>query len=175
MKTNNHIILVLLFTFCFGLICSAQKKHLTPSQELKIEKQDINNTPFIFEGTVISQVHQPKSAMVCSIVQITKIYRGSPQLKLGTIKVITEQSKNMQDGSSGLGRGHYIIFGSIYTAKKFDSTATDNNVTIGLADLSIAFSGNGAVWGQSHFKTVDSLYSFLKENGLTVQEEAEKK
>ncbi len=52
--------------------------------------------------------------------------------------------------------------------------ATNNTITLTTMDCDnpIGFTGtDSAQWGYTKYSTLDSLYSFFKENGLTVQEE----
>jgi hypothetical protein len=177
MKT--HFLIGAIFnTFLWGSVCYAQKMHLTSEQVLALQKEDIKNTPYIFEGKVIQEVKSGEQ-LTCSVIQITKIYRGNPQIKLGTIKVITEQNINTKDGDPGLSQGSYIIFGRTDNTNTFSSVAADNTITISLADISVAIFDRGynrstARWGPAKYNSIDSLYSFFRTNGLTVQEEVSK-
>jgi hypothetical protein len=141
----------------------------------------IKKAECIFEGTIIKQTYKPKTTLTCSVFQIKKIFKENDNIKLGTIKVESEQSTpymKIEDGGPGLKMGStYIIFGVLTDANTFLSVSTDNLSTLRCID-NIAFVGGGAKWGwhnPTQFKTVDSLYSFFKENGLTVQEEVEGK
>jgi hypothetical protein len=179
MKTQNFFVGTVLSIFCFSSVCYSQKRHLTAAQTLAIEKKDIKNSAYIFEGTVIQR--STKGVELCSVIQIAKIFKGSPQLKLGTIKVVTEHNIHTKDGDPGLGRGRYIIFGRPGDSILFRSIIADNTITLTTADLSVAIFGTvdldrpAAQWGESKYPTIDSLYSFFKENGVTVQEEVEQK
>ena len=55
-----------------------------------------------------------------------------------------------------------------------DSLVTDNKINLTAQDEPIAFVGVTAQWGITHYKTLDELYAFLKDNGLTVQQEQKK-
>jgi hypothetical protein len=157
--------------------CNAQ----SPAQWSAFQQSELRGCTFIFEGNVTQQkvYNGKRGRMICSVIQITKIYRGNPQIKLGSIKLITKQNKGIADAGPDIGRGHYIIFGRTYTlggasdSSTLISIVTDNLLILQTNDW-IAFTGGGAVWGwrrPTHYNTVDSLYSFFKENGLEVQEE----
>jgi archaellum component FlaF (FlaF/FlaG flagellin family) len=190
---KNTKIMMLLVVSTFYSFCSAQKITPTPAQELEASKEDIKNTAYILEGTVIKQkrFHALNyEVYVCNVISITKIYRGSPVIKLGTIKVLIETTmieKNgfrsvMSDGENiSIAKNHsYIIFGKPVNFKSADSNSvdsilTDNAMTLIITDIPIALNGNTAQWGQTSYKTLDELYSFFKENGVTVQEEEQQK
>lgn len=179
MKTTKEIIIVVNIIFCCSF-CIAQRANPTPAQWLAYQQKEIKECPYIFEGNVTQQkcffgLH---GMMICSVIQITKIYRGSPQLKIGTIKVITNQNKGYKDAGPDVGIGRYVIFGNPSIpfiripadSNVFQSMPTDNILILACNDW-ISFTGNGASWEFAQYKTTDSLYSFFKENGLTVQEE----
>jgi hypothetical protein len=171
MKTIKANILVLFSIFLYAF-CNAQQFHLTSSQWLAEHKKAIATAPYIFEGTVTQQTSMRNAAATCFVIQITKIYRGSPQLKLGTIKIIIEENEFTVDGGPFLSKGSmYIILGTVYNSTLFESITTDNTMKLTYSDP-IAFNGKGgAIWGDTKYHSTDSLYSFFKENGLTVQEE----
>jgi hypothetical protein len=195
-------ITTLLIVFCYSFSC-AQQIYLTPAQWVVEHKKAINNSAYIFEGEVIQQYRVGKTTWVCSVLQINKIYKGSPELKLGTIKMFSEQAPMMQDAGPGFGTGStYIILGDVSDATAFKSLVTDNTFAI-LPTSGIQFLGKtyfdtqlykyvqpaqcdsltklnhrlvpfdrpAAQWDDTKYKIVDSLYSFFKENGLTVQEQ----
>jgi hypothetical protein len=170
MKTMKNIIGTLIIIFCYSF--SNAQVQATPAQWVGVEKEMIRSRAFIFEGRVISQSNISKTELTCSVIQITKIFKGSPQIKLGTIKILTEQSSGMKDGGVGLSkRGTYIIFGNPTNSTIFDSIIADNSITL-TANNSIVFTGdNSAQWGTNLYKPLDSLYSVFKRNGLMVQEE----
>jgi len=217
MKTKIYIVaLIIIFCYSFSY---AQLIQLTPTTEM------VNNyaktIPYIFEGTIIQQTHRSSGMLsICSTIQITKIYKGSPQLKLGTIKVLSDGGGD--DSGPGLVKGcKYIIFGKPANSKTFDDIITDNGFVLWNYDQ-INFFGDvywelnvnnywlpkqfdsirarynvkkdsgiisfqdplsrryrifeflkrpAAKWSAGKFPTLDSLYSFLKGGGLTVQEE----
>lgn len=168
MKTIIALVITI-FSYCF---CYAQAIN-TPAQWLTFRQNELKECSYIFEGKVIQQSIEG-IIYVCSIIEITKIYRGSPQIKLGTIKVTTMQGKGLQDAGPGLSKGSsYIIFGKLTNSKAFDTILVDNSAMLSRYDQ-ISFHDTGAIWGWrqvTRYKTLDSLYSFFKENGLTVQEE----
>jgi hypothetical protein len=193
MKITTRIFTAVLIIFCYSL-SQAQMGAYTPSQWTEMHKKSINNASYIFEGTVIQQkCYYAKRGEIftCSIIQITKIFKGSIQLKLGTIKVLTYQGgqvdkngpKSIVYDGGGLGKGKEhlcIIFGITATdGLPLDSTAlqsmiTNNNLMLNMIDV-IGFTSSGPQWGETNYKTTDSLYSFFKENGVTVEEEVEEK
>jgi hypothetical protein len=174
------VVIILYHSFCI-----AQQKRFTASQWVGIEKKCIESAAYIFEGTVTSQecyYAKNKAILTCSVMQITKIYKGNTQLKLGTIKVLTYQSGRVKNGGSirvndagpGLGRGHYIFFGKLADSSWIvdNMVATDNSIILTIAGYPIVFLGNdGAQWGGTQYKTLDELYAFFKENGLKVEEQ----
>lgn len=176
MKTTKGVIAAFIIIFYSYSACYAQKRHVSASQWIGLHKKSIEIASYIFEGTVIKQ-SKSGEILTCTVIQITKIFKGSPTLKLGTIKVITDQNRNTKDGDPGLGRGRYIIFGRTSASNVFDSIVTDNTITLSLADISIAIFGHVdndqpvAQWGGTLYKTLDELYAFFKENGLKVEEQ----
>jgi hypothetical protein len=204
MKTITKIIETVIIIICFCSACYSQQANLSASQELARHKRSINNTAYIFEGKVTQQecyYGKNKEILTCSVISINKIFRGSPQIKLGNIKVITKQfgrigdnisHVNIDDKGVGLSKGStYIIFGRpAYSYMLVDKMiTTDDTITLTTMDCEdpIVFSekisknnnmvssdSSSAQWSRkSHFNTLDELYSFLKENGLSVQEEVE--
>lgn len=191
MKIIPRIISVIIITLWYSH-SSAQVLDLTPSEELPEHKKLLQSNANIFEGRVMQQksfyrYHPGGTVFTCSIIKITKIYKGSPQLKLGTIKLITEQGGHVEnyrgitqpppsDGFIGVTKGgDYIIFGTPTTFNPADtnliySMTTDNSLVFELYDEIKVFH-NGAQWGNTHYSTRDSLYLFFKENGVTVKEQ----
>jgi hypothetical protein len=170
MNTTKEFIIAVYIIFCYSL-CIAQ----TPAQWSAFEQRELKGCSYIFERKVIQQSKTVEN-LTCSVFQITKIYRGSPQINLGKIKVITtilsgaEKFPELHNGCT------YIIFGIATNSNAFQSILTENILTLKSNDW-IGFTGIGAIWGWRHptnFPTTDSLYSFFKENGLTVQEETKK-
>lgn len=193
MKTIKKIIAVVIIIFC-GSFCHAQYQ-LSDSQRVSMQQRDlklslksIKTAAYIFEGTVSHQecyYSKGGEMLTCTVFQITKIFKGNPQIKLGSIKVITQQGGSIGghterpfDAGSGLhNHGTYIIFGCSADTSWLISKmiATDNILTLQCFDH-IDFNGNTASWGwrnPTNYKTLDDLYTFLKENGLIVQEEVE--
>jgi hypothetical protein len=143
----------------------------TSAQWLAYQQKELKNCPYIFEGKVISQ--QKNGGSTCSVIQDTQIYRGT-ELKVGTIKVITtmlsgaEKFPQLHNGDS------YIIFGNLNNSDSFSTVSADNS-TIIISNDWVTLNGTGATWGWrrvSTYPTMDSLYSFFRNNGVTVQEEA---
>ncbi len=189
MKTIKNVIPALLIIFSSSFL-QAQVDIGTPAEWVVEHKKEIKNTSYIIEGTVIEQKHfiaLNHELMTCSIISITKIYKGSPQIKLGTIKVVLTDGEyesngfitRIADGGevtlSGKG-STCIILGAPTTFKPTDtsiihSMVTDNAIVLGWAADPINISKTIAQWDYTTYNSVDSLYSFLKESGLTVQEE----
>jgi hypothetical protein len=166
-------------------------------EKLKFQKEIMSNASFIFECKYISQKCYRKSPngiiLTCSTLEITKIFKGSGQIKLGTIKIITQQGgsipeehpnnedyvmQTVSDGGTGIGsKGTYIILGTLADLTLLGSSnspartiITDNQLVLEVTDLI----ENGTSWSsvEVQFKTINELYSFLNDNGgLTVQEE----
>jgi hypothetical protein len=180
MKTTKGAFTTLLIIFSH-IYSQAQVDIGTPAQELTAHKEEIKSTPYIFEGTVIQQ-HQNNckvEVITTCIMQITKIYKGSPQLQLGSVKVITWHKLKNSFGPVegyvvpvGIG-GTYIIFGG--STNSVDSTKTDNPITLSEYGMEypVVISDKDSVnwYGTPQFKTLNDIEAFFKENGLTVQEE----
>jgi len=193
MKTIKETLAGLFFIFIYSL-SSAQMLDFTPSQWIDIHKNEIKGTSYIIEGNVIKQkdFRTPNyKVFTCYVMSITKIFKGSPQIKLGTIKVIGDDCRVDENGvlistfdcsGVGLAKGYtYIIFGDLTTFKPDDTTlihsmATDNIVTLNVNDKPICFFHDStARWDKIKYSSWDSAYYFLKENGLTVQDEIKQK
>jgi hypothetical protein len=190
-KKSIYIAIILAIICCS--FCIGQKITLTPAQELWASKEDIKNSTYIFEGTVIKQkriLDLNYEVYTCNIITITKIYRGGPKLKIGTVKVIIDNGMTEQNGfivkvedfeGMEISKNQtYIIFAKATAFKSADSNSvdsivTDNSITLALADIPVTFIGQSAKWGQTVYKTLDELSAFFKENGLTVQEEVQQK
>ena len=180
MKTTKRIITSVIIIF-YSTFCYTQMADVTPSQE-------IHGSPFIFEGNVIRQecyYGKHKEILTCSIMQITKIFKGSPQIKIGTIKVITQQGGrigNNTDRPSDIGAAvdkgnYYIVLGKTADSTILHPMQTDNDITVDISDcVTFSFIGQGAaIWDGVRYKSLNDLYSVFKANGLRVQEEAEQK
>jgi hypothetical protein len=177
MKQSSITTMVGIFCFSY-LYCYSQKQPVQHPSSIK-------KAVYIFEGNITQQKYytgKHGDEYTCSVVQITKIFKGSSELKLGSIKVITPGGRNRAaDSGPGLQKGHYIIFCNLNIPFRrpadstiFKSIPTDNMQLLDCIDH-VDFVADGERWGwrnPTQFKTVDSLYSFLKFNGLTVQEEA---
>ena len=206
MKTILKLFIVAncIFQPCYS---NAQQIEMNSKDILKLQKTKLNNSTFIFEGVVTNQqcYHSAHGIATCSVVQITKIFKGSEQIKLGTIKIVTLQGGKITDNQGNITeiagmpsddtrpmitKGMtYIIFGNLADSSLWGSSEspaltikTDNNQII-LSDDRIGLdlknhNKNPKIypdvtsWWGTHFKSLDSLYSFLKENGnLIIQEE----
>jgi hypothetical protein len=176
--------------FCYSF-CNAQQDRATTAQWAMEHAKEIKSTSYIIEGTIIQQkkFHAPNhEVFTCSVILITRIYKGSPELKLGTIKVLLDDEYAEVNGGLAAitydaGRitlnkgGTYVILGAP-TAFNPDDTSmihsmiTDNTITLALAADPVVIGKTTAQWDETTYSPVDSLYSFFKENGITVQEEA---
>ena len=204
MKTINKIFIAVLIIFCYSFSKAQQNQtsnsQLSSSQEqtLKQHQKNLKEAEEIFEGNVTHQESYKNTKgelWTCTVFQITKIFKGNPQITLGSIKVVTFQSNGSQkvlDGGPSLGKsGTYIILGKPADTSMLNDKmiTTDNSLTLSPYFGIIAITGDvyeynnlvkaHAEWlggyrnpGTS-YKTLDDLYSFLKENGLSAQEEVE--
>jgi len=127
MKTIKKTIVAVIIIYCS--YSQAQQAYVTSEQELALQKQTMRNTPFIFEGVTTQQQQCYRSKygfLTCTTISITKIFKGSGQIKLGTIKLITAQGGSIEDnngntevetisdGGTEISKGQsYIIFASI--------------------------------------------------------------
>ena len=189
MRTKQILIVAIIAILC-NAPCKAQVIALTPSQSEMSHKQYLPNAHYIFEGKVINRKHHKGKEVdvTTCIIQITKVYKGSPQINLGTVKVTTDQYvvsngftsiPSEAGGSTDLNKGGtYIVFCTDATKLWIvDSTTTDNPLTLticGLDNPIIVNPDNNTVsWFQTpQFKTVNDIEGFFRENGVTVQEEA---
>jgi hypothetical protein len=190
MKTIKGITTIVLLIFSHSF-CYAQQDVPSAEQCLFSHKGQIKDTAYIFEGTVIKQKHfkaRNNEFMTCNIISIAKIYKGSPKIKLGTIKVIVSDGRyesngfvmNVADGggySLGDKGSTYILFTRLADSYMLvDSAGTVDNMSILTTygcDYPVVISDkDSANWyGTPQFKTLDDIETFFKENGLTVQEE----
>ena len=172
MKSKIKLSIIGIVLLCYSF-CKAQQTHhihTTGTQWLALHQKELSTSAYIFEGTIIKQSLKSGTELTCSVIKITKIYKGSPEVKIGTIKILTEQNPSDKDGWKGLSKGAtYIIVGKM-DSDEFHSIQADNSLTIWCIDY-INILNNTARWGGTIYDTMDSLYSFFKENGVTVQEE----
>ncbi len=199
MKLINKIITAVIFISCYSF--SYAQYQLSDSQQVSMQRtvsihhqRGLKAATFVFEGIVISQecyYGKHTGILTCSVIQITKIFKGSPQIKLGSIKVITMQGgsvdgqmEKISDGGRGISKsGTYIIIGKTADSSMLNdkTTTTDNLIAVTTIDCSEPIAiiadvySNGKLIEQSHafwgdarfgttqFKTLDELYSFLKE------------
>jgi len=136
----------LLLIFCLTNIfytCGAQYVHLTKAQWDTEHKKLISRVSFIIEGAVIRQstfISKSRELLTCSVLQISKIYKGDKQINIGTIKILTFQSTGsmtVSDMGEGLYVNHsYIILGSQADSSHLSKSMlqTDNIATIYLND-----------------------------------------
>jgi len=193
MNTTKKIFIgiILIFYTCLSF---GQNIALSPSQRLEFQKRIISNSTFIFEGT--ATFHKG----YITTISITKILKGSGQIKLGTINIIAGSRTDVDDGDSGINKDvTYIIFGNTADSSAFhfakspvNTDTTTNKFAIRVNDLieinrmlvslkshkgvknpeKAATDFPVAEWGNMTFKTLNELYAYLKKiGGLTVQEE----
>jgi hypothetical protein len=191
MKTIKKILATAIIISCH-LLCEGQIVQPTPAQAIAEHKKQISTTSYIFEGTVTQQkYYNGRNQIVTTcIMQITKIFKGSPKLRLGSIKVVTDQAiksgdiisipSDEGDVVAVVKGGTYIIFGrTVGLTWTVDSTLTDNSITLTTMgmDYPIVIYGKDSIsWEFTpQFKTKEDIYSFFKENGLAAQEEVEQK
>jgi hypothetical protein len=169
----------------YSSFCYSQQVILSDEQELAYHKRIIARVPYIFEGKVIKQeyfhgANDRWGILTCSIVQITKIYKGGAGIQLGTIKVITAQGGPnsagfmtiQEDGGSGLTQGGtYIIFGTPADSSRLHEMPSDNSVTLTMDEPICFRAQNPITWGQTQYKKINDLYAFFKENGLQVEQQ----
>jgi hypothetical protein len=164
MRTTKRIVTTLLLIFSFSF-SYAQQDSLSAEQMLGEHKKYIKNAEYVFEGTVTQQkdYNGKNQAIKTCIIQINKIFKGSPQLKLGSIKVVIWQgpaktngiNQSMMNVDEGywvfpVNGGSYIIFARhVGPPWCVDSTITDNNITLttwGGVDYSIIINGDSVNW-----------------------------
>jgi hypothetical protein len=126
-------------------LCQAQMIGIDSANAPNILK-NYNQDPnvYVFEGYVTHMqkkniaVSNMGSEMICCVVQITKIFKGSPEIKLGTIKVLSygfnENEATVNDFTPPLTEGSHIIFGRITNSNIFDSNSTDNAPILSCVD-----------------------------------------
>ncbi len=199
MNTVKKYITVAVLIFCTYFSYAQKMGFRTAEDKLKFQKHIMSSTTFIFEGTVISQKCYRQSPngtiLTCSTIEIKKIFKGSGQIKLGTIKVITVQGESIPeehpnnedyvvvtDSETGIeiSKGNYIVFATLASSSMLGNSnspaktiKTDNALVVQVMDL---IGQNRTFWYsvEVKFKTVDELYSFLKDKGgLKVQEQKE--
>jgi hypothetical protein len=182
MKTVKKAVLAILFIYSCVLGYS-QQIHRSDSSEKAFHQRIIARVPYIFEGKVIKQEYfhgagDRYGILTCSLVQITKIYKGSPKIVLGTICVVTAQGGPENgfmvypsEATITLYQGsRYIIFGTPADSTRRHSMPSDNNTTLTIDEPVVFTPHNPITWGQSQYSTT-GFDSFFKDCGLTVQVE----
>lgn len=187
---TKQIFIIAMIAILHNTYSKAQIVALTPSESEMEHKRYLPNAHYIFEGKVINRKHyQGKNVdVITCIIQITKIYKGSPQINLGTVKVTIDQYivsngftsiPSETGGSTDLNKGGtYIVFCTDATKPWIaDSTTTDNRLTLTICGLDspiIVNPANNAVnWFQTpQFKTISDIEAFFKTNGITIEQEA---
>jgi len=202
MKKTTKFIAAVMFIFCHYFSYS-QKAYIAPEHMSDFHKKIINRSAFIFEGKAIQQkqYHSRHGFSTCTTFQITKIFKGSNQIKLGSIKVVNSQGGTYEiidkDGNKmevtelddpegdkiyvGL---TYIIFGFLGDSTSLgyaDSPArldkTDNELAIDKYDIIVIkntkdISIEPVDWNGTKYKSLEEIYSFISS---TVKEQEEKK
>jgi hypothetical protein len=177
---------------CYSYVLKAQN-NASQNRTLEYHQKTLKKAQYVFEGTVIKQEaysNKKGESRTCTVFQIEKIFKGSGQIHLGTIKIITNQGKGLVDGRPVLGKGRYIIIGSQTDSSNLKTPAFDADnsavpsvetlVEIGRDsylkgkkihhDTPIIWVGS-QIEGGTLYNTIEELYGFFKENGLTVEEE----
>jgi hypothetical protein len=191
MNTTKGFVLALSVLVCY-LFSQGQNNPNSASQNTTKHQNALKRSAYIFEGSITEQenYHGKRSGgmlLTCTVMQITKIFKGSPQIKLGSIKVITMQDKRVQDGSNAaLGKsGNYIVIGNVADSADLNSnmTLTDNFITVSSSNIVVLSQGinnehtaqwEGGRWSPgTSYNSVDSLYSFFRQNGITIQEQVD--
>jgi len=192
---------IIKITVVIIILCSnftyAQQIRVSAKHQLEYEQKTLKNTPYIFEGVIVNQEYI-RGRLTCNIVKITKIFKGTPQIMLGSIKIMTRLDAGgskiiIFDGPEGINKGiTYIFFSKIATDTSLlpnKIIPTDNSLILtGFEFIEINDLKNhkrfspqdpAARWvngsGEHVFKTLEDLYAYLKDNGLTVQEHEEEK
>ncbi len=103
MKTK--LLFIITFSCCLQFLTysSFAQLELTPAQELAWHKRTMKDFGYIFEGVVTQQVCyliKNKRMYTYSVISILKIFKGSPKIKLGSIKVITDQGGTVVDSTA---------------------------------------------------------------------------
>ena len=190
---NLKTFIAILLTLHFGSLVSAQMTAFN----MEDQKNCIHNAKYIFEGKVIRQEcfygGEDRSVLTCSIISITKIFKGSPEIKLGTIKFVTMQGGRVgkdtgkivlnpitpSDLGPGVWKGGtYIIFGQDAPSNALHPMPSDNDVTLIMQCEPIEFETpkNAAMeralafWRENKFVTSDELNNYLLNMGLNIQE-----
>jgi hypothetical protein len=163
-----------LLFFCY-LFCHAQRIQSMDS----VHKLELKEFQYIFEGTITHQEsykekNNNNALTTCSVMQITKIFKGNKGIKPGNIKIITFQGNEIDNTGPALNNnGRYIIFGGPADSVQVNRNMvkTDNTIILQCYDY-ILFSDK-IQWRNSstQYRTPDELYAFFKENGLTVSGE----
>ncbi|MEI6487837.1 MAG: hypothetical protein WCP52_02675 [Bacteroidota bacterium] len=195
MNTTKKILIAVIIIIC-NFSSYAQREKLSKEELLKSQQRTIKEVTFIFEGVATKQegyLTKKKEPFTCTTIQITKIFKGSPQIKLGTIKVITEGRPDdiiSDGGDTKLYTGlTFIIMASIANPDILpnNTITTDNPQSLLITSdvIRIADTTNKrlyhkgttpmATWYETKYNTLDDLYTFLKEKcSLTIQEETKK-
>lgn len=193
----GRITLILLCLFHYS-ITEGQQLRLSKAEWAIEHKKIIATSPYIFEGAIIHQDHD-YVGWDYNIFKITKIFKGSSELKLGTIRLLSYGGGD--DGPPRLSNGgKYIIFAEPVT-KTFQAI-TENAITLKWIDhveftspyydntrkqylsanqrdsmkkteLILGISKTPAKWENIYYSSIDSVYSFFQENGLKVEVEVE--
>lgn len=164
MKTLK-IIIAVLCTICCPIFSKAQNQ----KEMLSECKTELKTCDYIFQGTVTQQYREGE--WMWSIIEISKIYKGSEKIKLGSIKVVMQLG--IEDGVRIIHKGRTYIFFNIPANPACQDTSliTTNNSMVFQCNDHIDINSTGVSWGVRkplQFKSIDSLYSFFRTNGLSV-------
>jgi hypothetical protein len=161
MNTIKKNIAIVIFIFCSCFSYGQRIGFRTPDEKLNFQKAIMSNASFIFEckftGKKCYRQSPNGTILTCSTLEITKIFKGSGQITLGTINVISQQGGSipeehpnneeyvMETNSEmmpGIGNGTYIIFGTVASSSMLGSSnspartiATDNASVLSLVDV----------------------------------------
>lgn len=206
MKSTAKVITAAIFVLCSYISYSQLGFNPDdPKQRLKVQKNAMSHSAFIFEGRSTYQKTYRATRgyiLTCTTIQITKIFKGNPQIKLGSIKIITEQGGGIEGEDTPIIEpseiGAYIsneqtciIFADIVdtsllgTANSPAKTITTDNSPILFAGDIIRYDFKEhdktpkisplANWWGAKFNSLEELYAYLKDNGgLIIQAEAVK-
>ena len=199
MKSHKYLLIcaISLTISCFNyaqISLDAKIQDKAPERRtLELHKKALMNSKYVFEGIVIKQeayANKKGESRTCTVFNIEKIFKGSGLVHLGTIKVITNQGRGLIDGGPAIGNGRYIIVGIPTDSSNLKTPAFDtDNSAIPSVEALIEIGRDSylkgkkihhdtpVIWLGSQidcgtlYHTIEDLYGFFKENGLTVEVE----
>lgn len=170
----------------------AQQLRFTEAEQLAAELKSIQNSPYIFEGMVIKQ-EEDGGSITRNVISINRIYKGYPEISIGTIQIMTNQSTIENgilifDGPAGIAPNiRYLFFCNKVTSSIMmpsDTLNTNNSIVMhGYEFIYLQRETDRiipeiyAFWCNSRskrtFKTQNDLTAYLNNKGLNVQAEAQ--